>query len=468
LNASKILPGILNDISDWVEATRIKSIQLLYIMIWQCETNITQSLETVIQTLFKASHENIDIIQLKITQCAKMLGHFTDPSLTLPITFKTMKRFSPPNPGMIAILDGILIGNDSKKIPFSLIIETLTLINEISLTFDSKCQEKLLNCLETILPITKYENGSTFKDEYEFLAFKVAFNLISLTTVDNDDLNLKLNGLLPRICDSESFILKHVASFVLELKSNCESWNDNSMEPIIFGRLIKDFGLAENVLENVIHILKICLDPLKDVQLRTKFLLLIPDIFKYKKSDHLKLSENEFGYLNVYFDQIINEMIIPNINWKSGRSASAVRMTAMASLAIIFHSDTVSFLNVTNDTLNNLSKIALSCLDDENKSTRLYSCKIFIVLLYNYGQRMSKDELHKFYPEFIKRLDDQTDEIRIEILKVFSLYISTLNNDYDKILYQAHLEMIFENLLLYLDDPTSDFQQKILGKVFLL
>ena len=51
-NASKILPGILNDTGDWVEATRVKSIQLLLIMIWQTEYNLTQHLETVLQTLF--------------------------------------------------------------------------------------------------------------------------------------------------------------------------------------------------------------------------------------------------------------------------------------------------------------------------------------------------------------------------------------------------------------------------------
>ena len=54
-NASKIVPGILNDVGDWVEATRLKSIQLLYIIIWQCENNITMNLEKVLQTLFKAS-----------------------------------------------------------------------------------------------------------------------------------------------------------------------------------------------------------------------------------------------------------------------------------------------------------------------------------------------------------------------------------------------------------------------------
>lgn len=30
--------------------------------------------------------------------------------------------------------------------------------------------------------------------------------------------------------------------FIGELKVNCDSWTDNSLEPIIFGKLIQDCG----------------------------------------------------------------------------------------------------------------------------------------------------------------------------------------------------------------------------------
>ena len=106
----------------------------------------------------------------------------------------------------------------------------------------------------------------------------------------------------------------------------------------------------------------------------------------------------------------------------------------------------------------------MSCLDDDNKSTRLYVAKIFLILLNNYRSRLSKDQLHLLYPEFIKRLDDQSDEIRFEILKVFFVYIDCLNNQYDKVLYQAHMQVIYENLLLYLDDSNFDVQLKVFSK----
>ena len=134
-NASKILPGILNDTGDWVEATRVKSIQLLLIMIWQTEFNLTQHLQTVLQTLFKASTENHDIIQSQIAHCSRLVGHFTDPNLSLKFAIKSVKKMITPNHGSLNILNGLLVGH-SGKVPFDIILETLHLLNEICLTVD--------------------------------------------------------------------------------------------------------------------------------------------------------------------------------------------------------------------------------------------------------------------------------------------------------------------------------------------
>ena len=71
-------------------------------------------------------------------------------------------------------------------------------------------------------------------------------------------------------------------SYINELKANCDSWNDNSLEPFIFSRLINDCGLSKQVFDQVVYILKASLSPDKDVQLRSKFLLLVPEIFASK------------------------------------------------------------------------------------------------------------------------------------------------------------------------------------------
>jgi dynein assembly factor 5 len=117
-------------------------------------------------------------------------------------------------------------------------------------------------------------------------------------------------------------------------------------------------------------------------------------------------------------------------------------------------------------TIESLLKMMLSSLDDDNRSTRSYVCKLFLIILSSYGKALDKDQLHKLYPEFIKRLDDQSEDIRFEIIRVFHVYIDSLNQNYDNVLYQAHLQTIFENVLLYLDDPNLEIQLKIFSNYF--
>lgn len=451
INASKIVPGILNDIGDWVEATRIKSMKLLYIMIWQCEVNTTQHLQTIIQTLFKASNENIKEIQQEIFNCSKLVGHFTDASLSLKFAFKYVEKMCPPNPGAMIILDGLILGSGN-SIEFPLIIEYLELLNETSLTVDSLLQSKLITCCSNLFPLSKFtvEVCDDLKAEADYLLFKTVFTLSALCNN-----NFKL---IKSLKEENSMDVEHMFRLVKELKNNCDAWNDNSLEQIVFAKLIKDYGLAQEIVKIVIDIFKICLNPTKDAQLRTRFLLLIPEIFHSSKKEDGK----SCGFLETSIEVIINDMIIPNIMWKAGRSAGAVRMSAIASLALLIQTNTVKNIQVKLATIENLIKLLISVLDDENKSTRLYICNIYHIILKHFGPDLSKDLLHKLYPEFIKRLDDPVDDIRFEILAVFSVYMRSLNTaNYDKILYQAHLQMIYENVLLYLDDSNPQIQTKV-------
>ena len=104
-------------------------------MIWQCEINVTQHLETVLQTLFKSSTEKQEVIQIQVANCAKLVGHFTDPDLSLNIVFKTIRKLNSINPGAITILTELLKGHGGKS-NFSLVIEALRLLNELSLTVE--------------------------------------------------------------------------------------------------------------------------------------------------------------------------------------------------------------------------------------------------------------------------------------------------------------------------------------------
>lgn len=105
-------------------------------MIWQAEKNTTQHLETALQTLFKASNENIQTIQDYIFNCSRLIGVFTDADLCLQVAFKTIKKLNSVNSGSVNLLNGLLCGCGTNKITLNLAFECLELLEDISKTFD--------------------------------------------------------------------------------------------------------------------------------------------------------------------------------------------------------------------------------------------------------------------------------------------------------------------------------------------
>ena len=118
LNLSRILPAILNDIGDWVESTRVKSMELLYVFLWQAEDNITQNLETVLQTLYKAvaTNDNNLEIKAKVFECSKLLGYFTNVQITFSFLFKALKKQAYSLVSIVTVLNGLIQGYDENTV----------------------------------------------------------------------------------------------------------------------------------------------------------------------------------------------------------------------------------------------------------------------------------------------------------------------------------------------------------------
>lgn len=49
-------------------------------------------------------------------------------------------------------------------------------------------------------------------------------------------------------------------------------------------------------------------------------------------------------------------------------------------------------------------------------------------------------------------------------LEAISLWLSVLTKEYNPEFYAAHLQFLFQQLLLFLDDPDSSVQEQVLGE----
>jgi len=65
----------------------------------------------------------------------------------------------------------------------------------------------------------------------------------------------------------------------------------------------------------------------------------------------------------------------------------------------------------------------------------------------------------------LKRLDDSSEEVRGVALQALGLWLSSLTGDYNPELCAAHLQLLFQQLLLHLDDPDVSVQDDVLGEM---
>lgn len=66
--------------------------------------------------------------------------------------------------------------------------------------------------------------------------------------------------------------------------------------------------------------------------------------------------------------------------------------------------------------------------------------------------------------ELLKRLDDSSEEVRSVALQALGLWLSSLTEEYNPEWCRAHLQLLFQQLLLHLDDPDSSVQEQVLGE----
>lgn len=101
-NLSKILPAICHDITDWVVGTRVKSAQLLVVLLRHAEDHATQHLEVVLRTLLHACADDEGAVISSCTKSAELIGAFVSPDVFLRLMWPMLKK-SPSASGLLVL-----------------------------------------------------------------------------------------------------------------------------------------------------------------------------------------------------------------------------------------------------------------------------------------------------------------------------------------------------------------------------
>ncbi len=93
-------------------------------------------------------------------------------------------------------------------------------------------------------------------------------------------------------------------------------------------------------LKDIVEILRKVVKPDRDPEVRNQCLLIIANLLQF--IDETDTTPTISPYLVI----LIDECILPNMQWKAGRTAAAIRATAIATLWSLFQAKSFSFEQV--------------------------------------------------------------------------------------------------------------------------
>nr|XP_005504590.2 dynein assembly factor 5, axonemal [Columba livia] len=455
-NLSKILPGLCHDITDWVESTRIKASQLLYPLLLHVEDHITQHMELLLRTLYQACLDEESNVVKNCVKAAELIGTFVSPKVWMTLITSAFRKT--PKPSCLMVLSAVIRGS-----PKEIIQPHLTDLGN-TLSQAAVCQqseevlymEQLLCCVQALIEVCQEDCK-----EISLQLMKVLVTVMA--TPCSQHLKEKVEETMSSLAEVQrldSFLdlyKQHIIQLMEWLSVSCDCWTCYSPEVLQLDVIATHSGpVIGEALNNFILILKTCLQPSKDPQMRLKLFTVLLELLQQPSE-----TINSQGLFPSHLETLIEHVLAPNLQWHAGRTAAAIRTTAVSCLGALVCSHMLSpqeILKVKDELMPQI----IAAMDEDSKIARLMACRIVGVLIKACGRHFDEDQFTKTYTEVLKRLDDASCDVRLAAAHALTSWFQCFKDSDVRSSMENHIEFLYQELLVHLDDPDENTQNAIL------
>uniref|UniRef100_A0AAZ3PDV6 Dynein axonemal assembly factor 5 n=1 Tax=Oncorhynchus tshawytscha TaxID=74940 RepID=A0AAZ3PDV6_ONCTS len=453
-NLSNLLPALARDVVDWVAGTRVKTAQLLYALLLHAEDHCTQHLQLLLSTLYRACNDPESDVVNNCLRSAKLLGTFVSPEVFLKLLLVHLETpsssSSPHTPLMVlaAVLGGC--SGELLKPHLQKIADTLVQPDVCQEYQQAVYLDQLLSCVDVLLSVCEKDCCSV-----SLQLLQVLVTVQSLST--EPQLTDKAEQSVVSLCKVQGLAIvadlyrQHMDQLLQWLSASQKTWTSYSPQRLQLQVIATQSGpVIGEFLPLLMPLLQNCLDPERDPEMRLHIFTMLSKLLL--DATHTLDSQGRFCE---HLDVFLLELLLPNLVWKAGRTAAAIRTSALCCLLALLQGGLLAVEE-------RLSPQVLSALEEDSQLSRLLACRSLSTLLKLIGPSLHPDALNNIYPEVLKRLDDSSEEVRGVALRALGLWLASLGKDYNSQLYSQHLEVLFQQLLLHLDDPDSHVQDTVL------
>ena len=110
----QVYPSVNNDLKDWQGETRVKAIQLMYVMLYHSEQDIVMHTEKVLSSLVVGAGDEEEVVRDWSRRCAVVVGYMLNPDTWQP--FMVQRLGEAATSQQILVLAGLVGGTSSQAI----------------------------------------------------------------------------------------------------------------------------------------------------------------------------------------------------------------------------------------------------------------------------------------------------------------------------------------------------------------
>ncbi|XP_067005743.2 dynein axonemal assembly factor 5 [Anabrus simplex] len=459
-NLCHIVPALVRELDDWLVDIRIKSSELMCCLVLHSEENIVHHVERLLVGMYRASNDEDNRVTENVERAAEFLGYFVPPETYCKLILPTIEDSC--TSGHLRILAGILRGSQRcllrEKLP-----QLAAFLHRPEICQNKKAvyQVQLIKCCKSMMTICQEDCR-----DVDHHLFGVLITVIALTTEPGVVTGAKdLLEDLRQLCgfsSSSDLFKKHIRAVLEDFTTSVDSWSLCSPQRFIFEALLLQAGEVVGLhFDIVIPLVTTVLNPNSDGEMRLKMFTVLSTILQDPET--LKLAVDAGPHMVT----LINDAFIPNLVWHAGRTAEAIRTAAVVCLATVLENppSSVNSAYFLNTTSSKLVPQLVTLVEDSSKRTRLFTLRAIIrwVSLLRNHELYKADDVLKIFPVVLGRLDDIDDEVRCAAVKTLSAIFKSLPCDFDVVVSKGPIEVLFETLILHLDDHNDAFRTCVLA-----
>ncbi|XP_060946261.1 dynein axonemal assembly factor 5-like [Limanda limanda] len=459
-NLGRLVPAITHDVTDWLVPTRVRTSQLLSVLLLHAEDHNTQHLQPLLATLYRACTDDEKDVVSNCLAAAKLLGTFVLPAAFLKLLLDHVTTpQSPSHPWAPLMVLAAVLGGCARPLlqpHLEQIANTLAQPDVCQEYQQVMYLEQLLACVDVLLRQGEADCGAV---SLQLLQVLVTVQSLS----PSPDLSEKALESVQCLCKVQGLdsgielYRQHMSRLLDWLSASVNTWSSYSPQRLQLHIIVIQSGpVIGEFVAQLMPLLWSCLQPDKDPEMRLSIFTMLAKLLLNATN-----TLDSQGHFRDGAEKFLCDVLLPNLVWRGGRIAGAVRTSALSCLLALLHGGAITpgqLLCVEEK----LRPRVLSALEEDSQMGRLLACRSVSTMLKLIGHSLPPEALNKIYPDLLKRLDDSSQEVRAEALQALGRWLSNLTKEYQPELWAPHLQLLFQQLLLHLDDPDASVQ----GQVF--